>query len=352
MNGYLDNICFSNVARYSGASFIPANISDGTEPAAPVGVSARYWRVMGVGDAWDIGLGSALMEVAEIQMFESIDCTGTNICIGATASGSSTWQGDPSAVNDGSTNTYWASARGSSTPEWWGITCAAPKTVNSLVFYPRAGGLGQYAPRTAKLQYSIDNSTWTDVGSVFNFAQNTGTYVTSVHDVQASSAILFTQSDTAWTINGNSATSTAPGGTVVLHGPVVAVGTYIDVTLDTGYSSNVGFLGLSSSRGDWAYTSSTNNYVTWYYGGNVFVNGANIGSAPSQLTAGRYRIALKAGGVVVISRVSADGLTLQGVPMSTTLSELPDTHLVLFGQSGYTLCGITYNSAGAGSGGL
>jgi hypothetical protein len=342
-------------------SLISTLLTTGSGGGGGVAVASQYWRVMGVGDDWGSGMGNNFIEAAEIQMFESVDCTGTNICIGATASASTTYPGGyyPSLANDGNTSTFWASASFSPTPEWWSIALSSPKTVRSLVFIPRTG-FGGWAPRTAKLQYSTDNSTWTDVGSIFNFGQNANDYVTSVQNIQSgtspvvtSPSSTFTQNAGAWTINGNSATTSASSNNQVLHGPVVAVGTYIDVTLDTGNPTYIGFLGLSSSRADWAYPSTTNNYVAWYWSGAVWVNGTNTGAAPSYLSASRYRIAFKAGGAVAMSKVSSDGATLQGTVLTATLgSELADTHLILFGQAGYPLCNITYNTAGSGSGGL
>lgn len=115
--------------------------------------SHRYWRVyVTAGESSYVGF-------AEVQLLKA----GVNQATGGTASASSSYTGlPPSNAFDGSTSTEWANNSGF--PAWLAYDFGTPKSVDSVKLQARSF-TGQ-GPKTFKIQYSDDNSAWTDALTV------------------------------------------------------------------------------------------------------------------------------------------------------------------------------------------
>jgi hypothetical protein len=174
-------------------------------------------------------------------------------------------------------------------------------------------------------------------------------------------APAWTQVGSYWSIAGDVATSSSPawissGDT--LHGALLPAGTYTDVYISSG---DPAFLGMTDGYGGINYFTVGVNWAAWYWDGTMrqAVN-VTTGSAPSGLTGPqRYRLASKTGGVLTMSKVSLDGLTLQGTSASVNINAgyNPSTlHVVLFGiyvpGYGYAVPSATAYPIQAGTGGL
>lgn len=161
-----------------------------------------------------------------------------------------------------------------------------------------------------------------------------------------------------WTIVGNTATyvSTGTRGTGILHGPLLAEGTYVDVFLATGYeaanANSVAFLGASSTYGSFNYMSTTSNYAAAYWSGIRYVNGNNQGTTFPVIGNQNYRISRTVGsnpGVntnIRVSKIDGSGnVTTAGTDMVLTFNNA--MHVVLFGQQSYNISTITWVRDGA-----
>lgn len=161
-----------------------------------------------------------------------------------------------------------------------------------------------------------------------------------------------------WSVSNTVATyafGTAQRGNGVLHGPLLAEGAYVDVFLHAGYTngatSNVSFLGATSSNGWFSYGDATKNYASVYWSGIQYVNGSNTGPT-FQLNGGYYRISRTVGGTpgvntkIRVSKTDANGtVTTAGNDMSIAFHN--NMHVVLFGQSGYNNSSISWIRSGA-----
>ncbi len=97
--------------------------------------------------------------VNEWELYEQVGATGTNLCIGATASASGNY-GSQSAnlAIDGNPTTYWESPPGGA-PSWLKVDLGAGHVVRSMVV--KSTTYPDERPRDFTLQGSNDNSTWT-----------------------------------------------------------------------------------------------------------------------------------------------------------------------------------------------
>lgn len=162
-----------------------------------------------------------------------------------------------------------------------------------------------------------------------------------------------------WAISNTLATNNtglASKGNGVLHGPLLAEGTYVDVFLHSGYTSmasptNVSFLGATSSYGSFSYGDTNKNYAAVYWSGSQFVNGTNIGGSFQVNGNTYYRISRTAGsnpGVntrIRVSKIDISGnVTVAGTDMTINYNNA--MHVVLLGQAGYNNSSITWIRSG------
>lgn len=158
-----------------------------------------------------------------------------------------------------------------------------------------------------------------------------------------------------WAISGSTATygfGLSSKGTGILHGPLLAEGSYVDVFLNTGYTvsndtSSVSFLGASSSYGNFTYQSTTSNYAALYWSGSQWVNGSNTGPTFQVNGSTYYRISRSVGtnpGVntkIRVSKIDSNGnVTVAGNDMTINFNN--NMHVVLFGQQGYNNSSISF----------
>lgn len=97
--------------------------------------------------------------VNEWELYEQVGATGTNLCIGATASASGNYGSQVASLAiDGNPTTYWESALDGA-PSWLKVDLGAEHVARSMVIksttYPNE------IPKDFVLQGSNDNSTWT-----------------------------------------------------------------------------------------------------------------------------------------------------------------------------------------------
>jgi hypothetical protein len=159
-----------------------------------------------------------------------------------------------------------------------------------------------------------------------------------------------------WSISGLTATygfGLPSRGTGVLHGPLLAEGSYVDVFLNTGFTgstadtSSVAFLGASSTYGNFSYQSGSSNYASIYWSGIKYVNGNNTGSTFQLNGNTYYRISRSVGsnpGVntnIRVSKIDSNGnITTAGTDMTITFNN--NMHVVLLGQQGYNISSISF----------
>lgn len=119
----------------------------------PSVVPHRYWRIyFTAGESSYVG-------VCEVQFIKA----GVNQATGGGAAASSTFTGlAPTNAFDGSTSTDWANNGGF--PAWLAYDFGTPKSIDSVRLQARSF-TGQ-GPKTFKIQYSDDNSTWGDALTV------------------------------------------------------------------------------------------------------------------------------------------------------------------------------------------
>lgn len=97
--------------------------------------------------------------VNEWALYEQGGATGTNLCIGATASASGNYGTQSASLAiDGVPTTYWESSINGA-PTWLKVDLGAGHVVRSMVIKSTAHAVE--IPRNFTLQGSNDNSTWT-----------------------------------------------------------------------------------------------------------------------------------------------------------------------------------------------
>jgi hypothetical protein len=132
----------------------------------------RYWRILAADVIWTPYFGNTFFTTLfTVSMYESSDGTGTDLCIGKTASASSYYGGgyEPGKASDSDNiNTRWASGAGLAAYQWWSIDLGAnnAKDVNSFALYAYNVGVNGYFPKKFSLQYSDDNSNWSTLATV------------------------------------------------------------------------------------------------------------------------------------------------------------------------------------------
>jgi F5/8 type C domain len=118
--------------------------------------SHRYWRLY-ITDSEGAG---GVVSVVEWKLFDS---TGTLLTGSGTASASSVCCSDPASnAFDADISTFWASAALPTTgsPQWLEYDFGSAQDVRAIIIIPRGSNFQE--PKTFKLQYSDDNSTWSD----------------------------------------------------------------------------------------------------------------------------------------------------------------------------------------------
>lgn len=154
--------------------------------------------------------------VNEWELYEQVGATGTNLCIGATASASGNYGSQVASLAiDGNPTTYWDSSLDGA-PSWLKVDLGAGHVVRSMVI--KSTQYPSEIPRDFTLQGSNDNSTWTvietyaDVDSFIasggTFTPNFGVKGTSVLDDGTPSTKVFVH---AWD-TGALIGSVVPGG--------------------------------------------------------------------------------------------------------------------------------------------
>lgn len=97
--------------------------------------------------------------VNEWELYEQVGATGTNLCIGATASASGNYGSQVASLAiDGNPITYWESSLDGA-PRWLKVDLGAGHVVRSMVI--KSTAYPSERPRDFTLQGSNDNSTWT-----------------------------------------------------------------------------------------------------------------------------------------------------------------------------------------------
>lgn len=97
--------------------------------------------------------------VNEWELYEQVGATGTNLCIGATASASGAYNSKVASLAiDGNLTTCWESALDGA-PSWLKVDLGAEHIVRSMVI--KSTTYPDEIPKDFVLQGSNDNSTWT-----------------------------------------------------------------------------------------------------------------------------------------------------------------------------------------------
>jgi hypothetical protein len=167
-----------------------------------------------------------------------------------------------------------------------------------------------------------------------------------------------TGSPALWSINANNAAKTGQAASTgdILHGPLLPAGTYAEFTINEGYNNpyNWGSLGVSDTYGSYARNASGVHSATWGYAAIAYLNGTVSYTTVSGLISGRYRIASKAGGVIVFAQLAPNGSIVN--QYTTTLTSgynATNLHVVLFTDpNGFMGVPITGYAVQSGSGGL
>ena len=115
--------------------------------------------------------------VNEWGLYEQVGATGTNLCIGATASASGNYDSQVASLSiDGNPTTYWESSLDGA-PRWLKVDLGAEHVARSMVIksttYPNE------RPKDFVLQGSNDNLTWTVIETytgVDSFIASGGTF--------------------------------------------------------------------------------------------------------------------------------------------------------------------------------
>ena len=101
--------------------------------------------------------------VNEWELYEQVGATGTNLCIGATASASGIYGSQVASLAiDGNPTTYWESSLDGA-PSWLKVDLGAEHVARSMVIKSTINP--DERPKDFVLQGSNDNSTWTVIGA-------------------------------------------------------------------------------------------------------------------------------------------------------------------------------------------
>ena len=129
------------------------------------GVAATYWRIHATAAVYPNGYGQH-NSFWTISFFQSLDGSGTDENIGASAIASSqhtTSNYAASNANDGNESTQWATAIAQTAWPFWGVVYASPKTIRSIKLYTYTP---QYHSPSYALQYSLNGTTWVTVNTI------------------------------------------------------------------------------------------------------------------------------------------------------------------------------------------
>lgn len=275
----------------------------------------------------------------------------------------------------GGSDTYrWIHALGAAAPQWIQIDLGAGNeiTPTSIRLCPDSAAATDYPTHFTVLASNTGTFTGEEVmlfdsGTLTsaNWTANAVSSFTLLSPPWSAEPSLWTQAGTDyWTLSGDLAVSATPAwipsDSPALHGVPLAQGEYADVYLATGYSGDVGLLGVTDSFGPMVYTDTNLRFLAWYWSGLMLKEGGYGPGAPSALTGPqRYRIARDSSDTFYFSKVSADGSTLEGTIFSGALNagfNAANVHVVLFGQytpgAGYPAPSATAYPALTGTGGL
>ena len=101
--------------------------------------------------------------VNEWELYEQVGATGTNLCIGATASASGNYGSQVASLTiDGNPTTCWESSLDGA-PSWLKVDLGAEHVARSMVI--KSTTYSNERPKDFVLQGSNDNSTWTVIGT-------------------------------------------------------------------------------------------------------------------------------------------------------------------------------------------
>lgn len=122
----------------------------------------RYWQLFIV-----TGYNSAWLDVNEIELRTSAG--GNDITTPSTpVTASSAYSGYPASnLVDNSTSTKWTNSGGGSANNWLRFDLTTPAAVAEVTLYS-----GASRPATVKIQYSDNDSTWTDATSTITLADD------------------------------------------------------------------------------------------------------------------------------------------------------------------------------------
>ena len=129
-------------------------------------VSARYWRFRAGDVSWNTQWGYYHINLTEIALYESSDCSGSAIAA-SSATGSSQYSTTytPGKAIDGNLSTFWSTAWHRS-DGWISIDCGSAVSVDSFKFTRSIfNRLGIYWKNWI-VEYSSDNLEFTELTNV------------------------------------------------------------------------------------------------------------------------------------------------------------------------------------------
>lgn len=183
----------------------------------------------------------------------------------------------------------------------------------------------------------------------------------SVYSPPANSMSWAGQNGSYWSLSANVASGGSGVGTSgneALQGGILpSTDFHFDIEIDRGYevgAVGVNFLGISAGwtpGTGYAYTASGS--ATWYWSGSKFLDGSNIGSAPTGLVAGRYRFAVDYTNVLLyMKKIDSPTSTIGSMSLPTGWST-SNLRPLLLTQGGYQATATaTIRGYATGSGGL
>jgi hypothetical protein len=206
-----------------------------------IGVGSRYWRWLATGTNKD---GTHNFSFYELEFYQSVDCSGSNLALGKTAIGS---QGDVSNtlanLIDGDDATRW-SLNDTSGPGWAGVDFGERADVNSMAVRLY---LGDRYPQSSVIQKSNDGESWETVaslsGSLFVGPTQFFTHLNTLNPLQGTR------------IHGHMVSASSDRG-----GDFPAVNAFDGVILD-GSQDNI-----------WMSSSGTQEWFQWDFGEVATVN--------------------------------------------------------------------------------
>lgn len=136
---------------------------------AIIAATHRYWRIQVVAgfegyQTWETFF--------QISFFSSVDGTGTDLCLGKTASALTSYPGFPASLaNDNNAGTRWANNQSGSPPTWWKIDLGSGNDAQIHSAKLLGFVITEYYFATKwDLQWSDNNTDWT-TQTRFNVAQ-------------------------------------------------------------------------------------------------------------------------------------------------------------------------------------